>query len=143
MKRMWLIAPAILAVAILASNPAPSAQGQTGADPKTRHGEYLVKQVSMCVECHTPRSADGKLLESKLLRGAPIPVTSPPWAKNWALQAPNIAGLSAWTEKQAITFFTTGIRPDGTRANPPMPQFRFNQQDAESLVAYLKRLGSQ
>jgi hypothetical protein len=34
----------------------------------------------------------------------------------------------------------TGIAFNGLPARPPMPQYRFNQQDAEAIVAYLKSL---
>lgn len=51
-----------------------------------------------------------------------------------------IAGLPNWTDEQAITFLTTGTAPDGTQANPPMPQYRFNRADAKAVVAYLRSL---
>ncbi len=45
------------------------------------------------------------------------------------------------TEAQAIAFLQTGIRPDGSRPRPPMPEFRFNEADAKAVVAHLKSLG--
>jgi hypothetical protein len=38
-------------------------------------------------------------------------------------------------------FFTTGKKPDGSMAAPPMPEYRFNKTDAAAVVAYLKSLG--
>jgi hypothetical protein len=32
----------------------------------------------------------------------------------------------------------TGIASNGLPVRPPMPQYRFNQQDAEAIVAYLR-----
>lgn len=105
-----------------------------------KHGEYIVKNVAMCMECHTPRTESGTLIESDNLHGAPIPVSAPSWAKSWALRSMNIAGLTKWTHEESVEFLKTGMRPDGTRALLPMPQYRMSQQDAEDVVAYLKNI---
>ncbi len=44
------------------------------------------------------------------------------------------------TAEQAAAFLSTGRRPDGTTARPPMPAFRFNDGDARAAVAYLQSL---
>jgi len=58
----------------------------------------------------------------------------------WAEKAPKIAGLPEWEKDAAIRFLMTGIAYNELPARPPMPQYRFNQQDAEAIVAYLKSL---
>lgn len=58
----------------------------------------------------------------------------------WADQASNIAGLPGWDRDAAIRFMTTGFASNGLPARPPMPQFRFNVQDAQAIVAYLQSL---
>ena len=105
-----------------------------------RHGEYLVLHVAMCVQCHTPRDEEGRLEETQLLQGAPMPVKSPFPSSQWAFQAPTIAGLPGWTTEDAITFLQTGRRSDGWSPRPPMPPFRFTPEDAAAVVAYLKSL---
>jgi mono/diheme cytochrome c family protein len=42
-----------------------------------QRGEYLVRHVAMCVQCHTPRDPQGRLDETHLLQGASMPVPSP------------------------------------------------------------------
>jgi len=62
----------------------------------------------------------------------PIPV--------WADKASNIAGLPGWETGDAVKFLMTGIAYNDLPARPPMPQYRFNKEDAEAVVAYLKSL---
>ena len=112
----------------------------TNSPEQIRRGEYLVLHVAMCVQCHTPRDEQGRLDETRLLQGAPMPVESPFPYSQWAFRAPTIAGLPGWTPEDAITFLQTGERPDGRSPRPPMPPFRFTQEDAAAIVAYLKSL---
>ena len=58
------------------------------------------------------------------------------------MQAPRIAGALPGTDAEMVTLLTTGIWRTGTYLRPPMPQFRMNQQDAESVIAYLKSVKS-
>ena len=138
MTRSWT--PAVAAVLLVAV--AGFSVRAAGDDDSARvaRGEYLVNDVAMCVQCHTPRDERGELLRSKLLQGAPIPVTSPYPNDGWAYVAPRLAGLSPWTEEQIVTLLTTGARPDGQRPRPPMPPFRMTREDAEAVVAYLESL---
>jgi mono/diheme cytochrome c family protein len=60
----------------------------------------------------------------------------------WASFAPRLAGLPAgYTQEQIVHFLMTGERPDGRPGPlPPMPAYRFEREDAEAIVAYLKSL---
>jgi hypothetical protein len=59
----------------------------------------------------------------------------------FAAVAPGIAGLPTFaTDEQAMKFLETGANTLGKRAMPPMPQFRFNHDDAVAVVAYLRSL---
>lgn len=116
---------------------------QAPASPKPAgnivRGRYLVNNVGMCGDCHTPMDKTGNLIKSKHLQGAPLtfkPIENVP---SWMPVAPGIAGLN-WTDEQAITFFMTGRRPDGTMSAPPMPQFRMSRADAAAVTVYLKSL---
>lgn len=117
---------------------------QTKETPdRTRNarGKYLVDQVAMCIQCHTPRDDSGRLLRGKYLKGAPVPVNAPPYPQmKWALRAPAIAGLPGYTAEQGVRLLTEGVTVDGRRPEPPMPPFRFSRADAEAIVTYLKSL---
>ena len=103
-------------------------------------GSYLVNHVAMCVQCHTPRDATGALDQTRLLKGAPIPVASPFPTQRWAFSAPAIAGLPGFSDEDEISLLTTGRRPGSAAPKPPMPPFRLTREDAEAVVAYLRSL---
>jgi mono/diheme cytochrome c family protein len=102
-------------------------------------GKYLVNSVGMCGDCHSPMDKKGAPIKGKELQGAALVFKPTIPIPSWIPVAPGIAGLN-WSDEEAVTFFTTGKRPDGTMAAPPMPQFRFNKADAASVTAYLKSL---
>lgn len=113
---------------------------QSAANAQLEHGRYLVEQVGLCADCHTPRDEKGQPVEEKALQGAQIlfkPVVPMP---EWGEYAPHIAGLAAFTDEQAIEFLTTGKDLSGKFAAPPMPPYRFNKEDATAVVAYLRTL---
>ena len=103
-------------------------------------GRYLVHDVAMCVQCHTPRDASGALDETRLLKGAPVPVSSPFPTQQWAFSAPAIAGLPGFADEDEIALLTTGRRLGTPAPKPPMPPFRLTREDAEAVVAYLRSL---
>ena len=105
------------------------------------HGKYIVEQVAMCVQCHTPRSQSGQLLLTRYLHGAPIPVAPPANLQiDWAYKAPAIAGLPGYTRQDGIKLLMEGITPDGRMPKAPMPKFRLTRTDAEAVVDYLKSI---
>lgn len=104
-------------------------------------GRYLVDRVAMCVQCHTPRSQTGELLETRYLQGAPVPISAPPNFKiDWAYKAPAIAGLPGYTVQEGIKLLMEGVTRDGRIPKAPMPKFRLTRADAEAVVTYLKSL---
>jgi mono/diheme cytochrome c family protein len=113
---------------------------RTSSAVSVARGKYLVESVGLCGDCHTPRNDRGELVKEQWLQGAtldfkpiaPVPV--------WAEKAPAIAGLPGWEKDAAIRFLMTGVAYNGLPSRPPMPQFRFNVQDAQAIVAYLKSL---
>jgi hypothetical protein len=48
--------------------------------------------------------------------------------------------LPGFTDEKAAKFLETGIDVTGKPAMWPMPQFRFNHDDALAVVAYLRSL---
>jgi mono/diheme cytochrome c family protein len=123
------------ATIVAADSPHPSA-----AAAKIARGKYLVENVGLCGDCHTPRDERGTPIADKQLQGAPIGFKPTVPIPVWADKAPRIAGLPGWDNAAAIKFMMTGIAYNGMPSNPPMPPYRFNKQDAEAVVAYLKSL---
>jgi mono/diheme cytochrome c family protein len=108
---------------------------------KVSRGKYLVESVAMCVQCHTPRSQTGELVETRYLQGGPVPVSAPPnFRIEWAYKAPAIAGLPGYTVQDGIKLLMQGITSDGRTPKAPMPKFRLSRSDAEAVVSYLKSL---
>jgi mono/diheme cytochrome c family protein len=119
-----------------------AAPGSSKGQDQIKRGEYIVKGVGMCGDCHTPMTPTGGFVMDKWLQGkklefaplVPIPI--------WADTSPNIAGLEGWDTDKAVEFLMTGLAPNGQPARPPMPQYKMNRADAEAVVAYLKSLKS-
>ncbi len=123
-----------LLVSLLAgqkSSPSPSSALVT-------RGRYLVEDVGLCGDCHTPQDERGAPIKSQWLQGAPLTFKPTVPVPGWVERAPAIAGLPGFDQESAVKFLTTGLATNGAPANPPMPQFRFNHQDAAAIVAYLK-----
>jgi hypothetical protein len=103
-------------------------------------GKYLVEDVGLCGDCHTPHNEKGEPVKEKYLQGASLDFKPTAPVPVWADQASNIAGLPGWDRDAAIRFMMTGLAYNGLPSRPPMPQFRFNLQDAQAIVAYLQSL---
>jgi mono/diheme cytochrome c family protein len=116
----------------------PAAAGSRRDEGSATRGEYLVNNVAVCSQCHTPRNSTGAPDRSKWLEGAPLWLISAEPVENWPLQAPRIAGALPGTDAEMVKLLTTGIWKTGTYLRAPMPQFRMTPEDAESVVAYLK-----
>ncbi len=102
------------------------------------HGRYLVKRVMLCGDCHTPK-IHGRPDLKRWLQGATLPFAVGP---HDAKLAPSIAGLPAgWSKAQFVYFMETGVTPRGTHALHPMPPFRLDARDANSVADYLISLG--
>ena len=105
--------------------------------PDRERGRYLVEQVGLCHDCHSPRDQTGRYLPERWLQGSALPF-APTVPMPWAPVSKPIAGLPAMTDAQAMTFLTTGVLPDGRRPLPPMPEYRFSADDARDVIAYLR-----
>src|SRR5262245_4041952 len=105
-------------------------------------GRYITHDVAMCVQCHTPRDANGALIESEEFMGGTFPVGPPPFIPEaeWCITTPRVAGLPGFTDAEAIEFFMTGARLGRHQPKWPMPPFRMSRADAEAVVAYLRSL---
>ncbi len=151
--RIALSLLAVLAVGFGASRlsskerPAPAPQKAQKAAPapaanqsQIDRGKYLVDNVGMCEECHTPRDSNGNLDESRRLQGAAIWIVPVHPMTNWAMRAPALAGLPGFTDAEAETVLEQGIGPNGLPIQPPMHVYHMNAADAQAIVAYLRSL---
>src|SRR5688572_3140085 len=109
-----LIGAALGATVVVLLLLSGDAEDAPPSNPDIEHGRYIVHNVCLCIVCHSPRDANGKLVDSQLLRGGAIPVASPYQDSDWALEAPKIAGLRAgWTAEDLAHFLQTGKTPLG------------------------------
>ncbi len=133
MRKMMFGALAVLG-ACAQQAPAP-----LDGDALLARGDYLVNNVVLCGDCHTPMTAQGPDL-SRRLQGGPN-LTTPTVEIPWATEVPSIAGIPAhYTEEQFVAFLQTGARPDGSYPRPPMPPYRLNEDDARAVAAYIRTL---
>ncbi len=125
--------------------PRPMKKGdKTGAPPvastpaEVARGKYIVENVAMCPQCHTPRESNGALDPRRPLDGAPEFFQPPHPDANWPLKAPRIGGNPPASDQDLIKLLMTGIWTDGKPLRLPMMPFRMNEADAKAVVAYLK-----
>jgi mono/diheme cytochrome c family protein len=139
MRRMIaaVAATALLLVPVLVGQ---TPQKKTASAALVSRGKYLVEDTGKCGDCHTPFSEKGEPIKEQWLQGATLAFKPTVPMPVWADKSPSIAGLPGWEKDAAIKFMMTGIASNGLPARPPMPQYRFNLQDAEAVVAYLKSL---
>jgi len=130
----------VLAFGWFASKIILPARAEPASDAQIKRGQYLVNHVAMCGECHTPKTDQGEYDRTAWLQGDVLDY-KPVHPMPFAAVAPGIAGLPSFaTDEQAMKFLETGTNSLGKRAMPPMPQFRFNHDDAAVVVAYLRSL---
>jgi mono/diheme cytochrome c family protein len=137
MKRT-IFGAAVCLVAIAAVLSAQSSKKSSKADLVAR-GKYIVESTGMCADCHTPMTEKGPDM-SKHLQGATLMFKPTIPVPDWADRSATIAGLMGWSDAEAIKFFTTGVDPNGKTARPPMPAYRYNENDARAVTAYLRSL---
>lgn len=107
---------------------------------QVEHGRYIVHKVALCVQCHSPRDAQGNLVQSKLLTGGAVPVSSPWPNDTWASVSPSLVGMAGYTEDQAVRLLTQGVTRRGVPPSRPMPPFSFTEEDAKAVFAYLNTI---
>ena len=142
MTRLTQIA-SLTFIAIIALPCLPEASAaETKKEPDIKRGEYLVKNVTMCADCHTPRDQKGQFVEGQWLMGSTLTFAPTVPMPVWANVATPLAGLPTFaTDEEAIALLMTGKRPSAPMPpRPPMPTFQMNHEDASDVVAYLRSL---
>lgn len=105
---------------------------------EVERGKYIVENVAMCPQCHTPRLSNGQLDPNRPLDGGPEFFQPPRPDADWPLQAPRIGGNPPASDQDLVKLLMTGIWTDGKPLRLPMMPFRMNEADARAVVAYLK-----
>jgi mono/diheme cytochrome c family protein len=124
------------------AKPVPQkAASHQGSD--VARGKYLVEEVAMCGECHTPRDASGNLIEARDLQGAPTWIAPVHPDPNWAWNAPTLAGFAGYSDADAVNILEKGIGANGQPIQRPMHIYHMSHEDALAIVAYLKSLPAQ
>lgn len=108
--------------------------------PEAVRGRYIVEAMAHCGECHTPRNALGGLDRTKWLAGAAMP--------DGKGRVPNITPAKLdWSEKDVLTYLTTGATPEFDFAGGAMAEVVTNmshlpEADVAAIVAYLRAVPS-
>jgi mono/diheme cytochrome c family protein len=134
--------PAWLATFAARETPPPSAPTSGLA-----RGEYLVRAVGHCGECHTPRSGITMALDNgRFLAGNPKS-RGPEGSAVPNITPDRDTGIGAWTEEQIAEYLGTGNKPDGDVAGGLMAQViegsaagykDLTQADRLAIAKYLK-----
>jgi mono/diheme cytochrome c family protein len=126
-RTTWPLAIAVLAIA-----------GTAHAETPAERGEYLVRGIMGCGNCHTPLGPEGPVAGQELA-GRVVEDIEP-----FTAIAPNItpAGrISGWSDDELKKAIREGIRPDGTLIGPPMPFAMYrglSDDDLAAVVAFLR-----
>jgi len=110
------------------------------AEPSVERGEYLVRGIAGCGNCHTPMGPDGPVMEMELA-GRVVEDIEP-----FRAIAPNLTPASRiadWSDAELARAIREGIRPDGTLIGPPMPFAMYRglgDDDLMSMVMFLRTL---
>jgi mono/diheme cytochrome c family protein len=101
-NRTSLLVVAILGLIVIALS-SWAAPGKTANKQQIAHGEYLVKGVAGCADCHTPMDEKGAPVVAKWLQGTKLFFAPTVAIPNWADTSPNIAGLEGWDHEKAFS----------------------------------------
>jgi mono/diheme cytochrome c family protein len=126
----------------------PSTTSSAAGGSAILRGEYLVRSVAGCGECHTPRDASGALDQSRWLAGVANRFDLvPDDDKMGGISAPNLtpAGLSSWSDADIEHAMLDGVSRNGSPLFPVMPYYAYHNMaaaDAQAIVTYLRALPS-
>jgi hypothetical protein len=136
---------AVLFLRFPAVGPAPELQ-VAGTPEQVERGRYLAHHVTVCVDCHSTR-------DWSRFSAPPIADAVGHGGEGLSRQQgfpgeihpPNItpAALGSWTDGEVMRAMVSGLRRDGEPMFAFMPYQGYaalSQEDAESLIAYLRTL---
>lgn len=128
------------------SQSSSSSAASAASSSTILRGEYLVRSVAGCGECHTPRDASGALDQSRWLAGVANRFDLVPDDDTMGgISAPNLtpAGLATWSDADIERAMLDGVSQDGSPLFPVMPYYAYHNMtaaDAQAIVTYLRAL---
>jgi hypothetical protein len=137
-----------------ASDGGNTTDGSGGGDGGSlvQRGEYLVKHVGACGDCHTPvNPLTGQPDNTRSLAGVASMFQVPgilPDGGIGVIGSSNLTsdmatGLGSWTDAQIKKAFLDGVDKDGNAVFPIMPYYvlhNMSPADADAIVAYLRTI---
>jgi mono/diheme cytochrome c family protein len=111
-------------------------------------GEYVVRSVAGCAECHTPRVESGAFDDSHWLAGVPkrfdlAPEEDGVGAISAGNLTPDATGIGKFSDADVIRAMRDGVGLDGRVLYPLMPYSAYHNMsddDVRAVVAYLRTL---
>jgi mono/diheme cytochrome c family protein len=109
-------------------------------------GEYLVRAVAHCGECHTPRTLTQATDNARFLAGNP---KGPEGAETANITPDPETGLGTWSVEEIADYLSTGNRPDGDVAGSLMMEViqgttagykDMSRADVTAIAHYLKTI---
>ncbi len=112
-------------------------------EQKIARGRYLVT-IGSCNDCHTPGFFYNAPDSARLLSGSELGWVGPWGTSHAANLTPDMeTGIGKYTEDEIVKTFRTGVRPNGSPLQPPMPWMNLafmNDEDAYAIAAFLKSI---
>ncbi len=110
------------------------------AEPSVERGEYLVRGIAGCGNCHTPMGPEGPMMEMELA-GRVVEDIEP--FRAVAANLTPAGRIAEWSDAELARAIREGIRPDGSLIGPPMPFAMYRglgDDDLMSMVMFLRTL---
>jgi mono/diheme cytochrome c family protein len=108
------------------------------AETPVERGEYLVRGIMGCGNCHTPQGPDGPDMSLEL---AGFTVEDNPQFTAVASNITPASRIADWSDAELGRAIREGIRPDGSLIGPPMPFSMYrglSDSDLAAVVAFLR-----
>jgi mono/diheme cytochrome c family protein len=134
-------------IADAGSSDASNSTDAATKDPVLERGEYLVRHVAGCMECHTPRLPSGEFDEKRLLSGVEnLADVEPDDPARGMLHSRNLTpdektGLGKFSDAQIKKAFQRGIDDESTVLHWMMPYWIYrnlHEDDADAIVRFLR-----
>jgi mono/diheme cytochrome c family protein len=139
--------------AVVMEAPLPDERRSGSYDvQQVRHGKYLVELLT-CGSCHTDGALIGEPDSSRQLAGSDIGIA---WSNPLENKYPGViypsnltsdaaTGIGSWSDDEVLEMIRYGIDRHGRQQLPVMPwpaYTKLNDEDARSIVAYLRSLAA-
>lgn len=128
--------------------PAPAVSVERTPE-RIERGRYLANSVTVCIDCHSTRDwsrFSGPIVRGTEGKGGEM-FTEEAGGVPGTLYASNITpyGIGDYSDGELLRTFTTGVTKHNRALFPLMPYMSYNhltQEDAYSIVAYVRSLGA-